>query len=74
MGSGDEPELRRRSDPGKGHELLEIVFVCPPSVRVVDVGEPLGFRGDVGELGEFGAGEGPARERARLWSEAAVIR
>lgn len=57
--------------PAKGHELLEIIPVGSPGVRIVDVREPLGFGWHVGELGEFGCGQGAAGEGAH-WTRAGL--
>jgi hypothetical protein len=66
MGSGNEPEFGRRPDRRERHELFQVIAVRSPRVHVVDVGEPFGFRRNVGELRKLRAGQRASRQRNGL--------
>ena len=51
------PKVGRVRDPDKGHELAQTGGIDPARTGVVDVGEPLRFRWDIGEALELLGGE-----------------
>jgi hypothetical protein len=45
----DDAKVGRIRNANERHELAQTVGVYPPRAGVVDIGEPLGFRRDIGQ-------------------------
>ena len=57
MRPGDQAELLGLVNPGKAHEVLDVVLVGFARARVLNVGEPLELRRDISEALELDGGE-----------------